>query len=82
MIEGETDISNYSLDLHQAANDSILTKILCIIYGMKGNDVFLCTKSFKNSCSFKCLDISSLHYISLDITSFNLSSLQMSCQVK
>ena len=62
MIEGETDIDNHSLGLHQAANDGIHTKILFIIYGMKGNDAFLCNKSFKNSCSFKCLDLSSLHY--------------------
>ena len=47
MTEGETDIGNHSFDLHRAANDSIHTKILFIIYGMKGNDAFLCTKSFK-----------------------------------
>ena len=66
MIEGETDIRNHSLDLHQAANDSIHTKMLFIIYGVKGNDAFLYTKSLKNSCSFKCPDISSLHYTSLN----------------
>ena len=36
IIEGETDIGNHSLGLHQAANDSIHAKILFIIYGMKG----------------------------------------------
>ena len=49
MIEGETAIGNHSLGLHQAANDGIHTKILFVIYGMKGNDVFLCTKSFKKT---------------------------------
>ena len=37
MIEGETDVGNRSLGLHQAGNDGIHTKILFIlIYGMKG----------------------------------------------
>ena len=61
MIERETDIS-----LHQAANDGIHTKIRFTIYRMKGNDALLCNKSFKNSYSFKCLDLSSLHYTSLN----------------
>ena len=47
MIEGETDIGNQSLGHHQAANDGIHTKILFIIYGMKGNDASLCNKSFR-----------------------------------
>ena len=47
MIEGETDVGNHSFGLHQAANNSIHTKILFIIYGMKGNDAFLCAKSIK-----------------------------------
>ena len=47
MIEGETDIGNHSLGLHQAANNNIHTKILFIIYGIKGNDAFLCAKSIK-----------------------------------
>ena len=47
MIEGETDIGNHSLGLHQAASGGNHTKILFIIYGMKRNDAFLCNKSFK-----------------------------------
>ena len=47
MSEGETDIGNQSLCLHQAASDDFHTKILFIIYGMKGNDASLCDKSFK-----------------------------------
>ena len=47
-------------------------------------------RALKNSCSFKCLDLSSLHYTSLNLhaftslgmTSFHLSSLQMLCHVK
>ena len=50
MIEGETDVGNQSFGLHQAANNGIHTKILLIIYGMKGNDASLCKKSFKNRC--------------------------------
>ena len=34
MIEGETDVGNQSLGLHQAANNAIDTKIPLIIYGM------------------------------------------------
>ena len=49
MIEGETAIGNHSLGLHQAANDGIHTNILFVIYGMKGNDAFLCIKSFKKT---------------------------------
>ena len=47
MIEGETDVGNQSLGLRQAASDGIHTKILFIIYGMRGNDASLCNKSFK-----------------------------------
>ena len=50
MIEGETVVGNQCLGLHQAAKNGIHTKILLIIYGMKGNDTFLCKKSFKNTC--------------------------------
>ena len=53
MIEGETDMGNHSLGLHQAASDGIHNKVLFVIYVMKGNDAFLCNKSFKNSWSFK-----------------------------
>ena len=64
MIEGETDIGNESLGLHQAASDGIHTKILFITCGMKGNDASLCNKSFKKH--LQCLDLSSLHYTSLN----------------
>ena len=46
MIESETDVGNQSLGLDQAANDGIHTKILFIIYGVKGNGTSLCNKSF------------------------------------
>ena len=55
MTEGETDIGNQSLGLCQ------VVKIVFIVYGMKGNDAFLCNKSLKNSYSFQYLDLSSLH---------------------
>ena len=45
MIEGETDIGNESLGLHQAASNGIHIKILLSISGMKGNDASLCNKS-------------------------------------
>ena len=47
MSEGEADIGNQSLGIHQAANDDIHTKMLSIIYGMKGNYASLCNKSFE-----------------------------------
>ena len=46
MIEGETVVGNQPLGLHQASNDGIHTKILFIIYGMKGDGASLCNKSF------------------------------------
>ena len=52
MIEGEIDIGNEFLGLHQAANDGIHTKILLITCGMKGNDASLCNKSFKKHLQF------------------------------
>ena len=39
--EGKTNNDNQSLGFHQAANDGIHTKILFIIYGMKGNGASL-----------------------------------------
>ena len=59
MIEGETDNGNHSLGLPQAASDGIHTKILFIIYGMKGMMLSCVMRALKNSCSFKCLDVSS-----------------------
>ena len=44
MIEGETDIGNHFLGLPQTTSDGIHIKILFIIFGMKGNDAFLCLK--------------------------------------
>ena len=49
MIEGETDIGNHFLGLPQTASDGIHTKMLFIIYEIKGNDAFLCNKSFKRT---------------------------------
>ena len=75
MIEGETDIGNHFLGLPQTASDGIHTKILFIICGMKGNDAFLCNKSFKRTAvvsnvltSLYCtilhlIDMPSLHFI-------------------
>ena len=90
MIEGETDIGNHSLGLHQAANDGIHTKILFVIYGMKGNDSSCVIRPLKTAVVLNVL--TSLHctilhltdnaFTSLGITSFHLSSLQMSCHVK
>ena len=77
MIEGETDISKHFLGLPQTASDSTHTKILFIIYGMKGNDAFLCNRSFKRTAvvldvltSLYCtilllIDMPSLHLVSL-----------------
>ena len=69
MIEGKTDIGNESLGLHQTASDGIYAKILFISYGMKcpsqgkGLPRFI---ELLNNVNFRCLDLSSLHYISLN----------------
>ena len=88
MTEGETDVGNQSLGLHQAAIDGIHTKVLFIIYGMKGNDASLCKKGFKNRCyvlnvftSFYCTILHLIAMPTLHLVSLHLSSLQMSCHV-
>ena len=77
MIEGETDVGNHFLGLPQTASDGIHNKMLFIIYEIKGNDAFLCNKSFKGTAvvlnvltSLYCtilhlIDMPSLHLVSL-----------------